>query len=437
MIPRYTRPEMGRLWTNEHKLAHWLEVELAATDALAEAGLIPKEAAAALRANAKPPSPARVDELERELCHDIIAFTVAVTESLPPDARDAARYLHFGLTSSDVLDTAQALIIREVNQLLLAGVDRLLEVLKKRAYEFKDTPMIGRTHGIHAEPTTFGLKLVNWWSEVHRGRRRLELAADEMRVGKLSGAVGTFAHLGPEIEARVCQRLGLAPAAVSSQIIQRDRHAYYLATLAVVATTLEKIALEVRHLQRTEIREAEEHFSASQRGSSAMPHKRNPIVAEQICGLARVVRSNVQAGLENVALWHERDISHSSVERVIFPDSTILLDTMLDKTASLIARLRVYPERMRQNLELTRGLVFSESLLLALIRAGVARHEAYAWVQEDAMTVRDSNQDFKQIVAADSRITGKLSPRDLDAAFDLQHHRRHVGDIFRRVFAES
>jgi len=431
VIPRYTRPQMGRIWTEENKLRQWLEVELTICEALADFGQIPKEAAASLRRNAQPPTPARVAEIEKDVRHDVIAFTMAVAEKLGPEGR----YLHYGLTSSDIIDTAQALLVGEASAILLADLDRLAEVLRQRAYEFKDTVMVGRTHGVHAEPTTFGLKLANWYSEIQRDRARLVRAAEEMRVGKLSGAVGTFAHLGPEIEQRVCERLGLQPALISSQIIQRDRYAYYLATLAVVATSLEKIALEIRHLQRTEVREAEEAFGAAQRGSSAMPHKRNPITAEQICGLARLVRANAQAALENVPLWHERDISHSSVERIILPDSTILLDYLLDKTTSLIANLRVYPERMRENLELTRGLVFSGQLLLDLIQKGVPREDAYLWVQEAAMQAWESGKDFREVVRSDRRITAKLSPTELDATFDLKRQLRHVDTIFARVFA--
>ncbi|MGH9811981.1 MAG: adenylosuccinate lyase, partial [Candidatus Acidiferrales bacterium] len=430
MIPRYTRPQMGRLWTDETRLAKWLEVELAATEALAECGQVPKDAAQKLRAAAKPPAPARVEEIEREVRHDIIAFTMAVVEQLPADARDAGRWLHFGLTSSDVLDTALALQLADANKLLAEALARLSEALKKRAQEFKDTPMVGRTHGVHAEPTTFGLKLANWWSECRRNRARFERAAEDVRVGKISGAVGTFAHLAPSVEERICQRLGLQPAAVSSQIVQRDRLAYYVSTLSIVAASIEKMSLEIRHLQRTEVREAEEAFGAAQRGSSAMPHKRNPITAEQLCGLARLIRGHAHAAVENVALWHERDISHSSVERVILPDSTILLDYMLDKAAALIENLRVYPERMKENLELTRGLVFSEGLLLELVRKGVPREEAYAWVQAAAKKVWDDKQEFKQAVLADKRITAKLSKQEIDSTFDLRHALRHTDAIF-------
>ena len=433
MIPRYTRPPMGRIWSDENKLRHWLEVELVTAEVLAACGRIPPEAGAQLRAKAQVPSPTRVAEIEKEVRHDLIAFTMAVTEKLGPEGR----FLHYGLTSYDVVDTAQALLIGEASALLLGGLDRLAEVLKRRAYEFKDTPMVGRTHGVHAEPTTFGLKLANWYDEAQRNRERLARAAEEMRVGKLSGAVGTFAHLAPDIEEKVCVRLGLKPAPISSQIIARDRYACYLATLAVIGASLEMMALEVRHLQRTEVREAEEAFGGTQRGSSSMPHKKNPITAEQICGLARVLRANAQAALENVALWHERDISHSSVERIILPDSTILLDYLLDKTAALIAHLRVYPERMRENLELTRGLIYSGQLLLDLTEKGVRREEAYAWVQEDAMKVWEGKQDFKSVVLADSRITGKLSRSEIDAAFDLQRQLRYVDAIFTRVFGGS
>ncbi|MFQ5816989.1 MAG: adenylosuccinate lyase [Terriglobia bacterium] len=431
MIPRYTRPQMGRIWTEENKLGKWLEVELATCEALGDCGQIPKEAATTLRAKAEVPSPQRVAEIEKEVRHDVIAFTLAVTEKLGP----AGRYLHFGLTSYDVVDTAQALLVADASDLLLSDLARLADALKRRAYEFKDTVVVGRTHGVHAEPTTFGLKLANWYSESERNRARLARAAEEMRVGKLSGAVGTFAHLAPDIEQRICQRLGLKPAAISSQIIQRDRYAYYLATLAVIATSLDNIALEIRHLQRTEVREVEEAFGTGQRGSSAMPHKRNPVTAEQICGLARLVRANAQAALENVPLWHERDISHSSVERIILPDSTILVDYLLDKTTELIAHLRVYPERMRENLELTRGLIYSGQLLLDLAAKGVGREQAYAWVQEDAMQVWEGKQDFKQVVLGDKRITGVLSKAEIEAAFDLRRQLRHVDAIFARVFS--
>ena len=431
MIARYTRPEMGAVWTDENRLAKWLEVELAATDALAEAGELPAEVAKELRAQAKVPSAERVAEIEKETRHDLIAFTLAVEEQ----AGEVGRHLHYGLTSSDVLDTATALILRDVNRLIRAGIEKLAAALQQRAQEHKNTPMIGRTHGVHAEPTTFGLVLANFYSEVQRGRERFEMAAAQMNVGAISGAVGTYPHLGPEIEASICRKLELEPVAVSTQVIQRDRHAFYLCTLAVLAATMEKIALEVRHLQRTEVREAEESFSQGQRGSSAMPHKKNPINSENLCGLARLVRTNSLAALENVALWHERDISHSSVERVILPDSTILVDFMLHRTADLIANLRVYPENMQRNLESSHGLVFSGGVLLALVRSGVERREAYTWVQENAMKVWEGEEDFKALLLKDKRVTGKISEKAIEACFDLKHQLRHVDTIFQRVFA--
>ena len=432
MIARYTRPEMGAVWTDENRLAKWLEVELAATDALAEAGELPAEVAKELRAQAKVPSAERVAEIEKETRHDLIAFTLAVEEQ----AGEVGRHLHYGLTSSDVLDTATALILRDANRLIRAGIEKLAEALQQRAHEHKETPMIGRTHGVHAEPTTFGLVLANFYSELQRDRERFEMAATQMNVGAISGAVGTYPHLGPEIEASICKKLELEPVAVSTQVIQRDRHAFYLSTLAVLAATMEKIALEVRHLQRTEVREAEESFGKGQRGSSAMPHKKNPINSENLCGLARLVRTNSLAALENVALWHQRDISHSSVERVILPDSTILVDFMLHRTADLIGNLRVYPENMKRNLESSHGLVFSGGVLLALVRSGVERREAYTWVQENAMKVWEGEKDFKALLLKDKRMTGKISEKEIEACFDLKHQLRHVDYIFQRVFGK-
>lgn len=429
MISRYTRPAMGAIWTEENKFRQWLEVEIAAAEVLAERGEVPLDAARAIREKAKFDLQ-RIAEIEAEVKHDVVAFTTAVAENLGPESR----WLHYGLTSNDVVDTAQALQIRSASQLILDGLRQLGEVLKRRALEFKDTVMVGRTHGVHAEPITFGLKLANWHSENCRNISRMERAADEMAVGKISGAVGTFAHIAPEVEEAICRKLGLRHAPISSQVIQRDRHAYYLATLAVVAASLEKIATEIRALQRTEIREAEEYFSKGQKGSSAMPHKRNPVGCEQICGLARVVRANAQAGFENVALWHERDISHSSVERVILPDSTILVDYLLHRTRVTIEKLLVYPERMLQNLEMTRGLVFSGQLLLDLAAKGVLREEAYLWVQRNAMRAWENSEDFRMLVAADPDISRTLTPSELDAAFDLHRHLRHVDAIFARVF---
>jgi adenylosuccinate lyase len=422
---------MGRIWSDENKFRMWLAVEVAASETLADAGLVPREAAAAIRSRGGFEL-RRIQAIEAEVKHDLIAFTTAVAEKIGPPH---ARWLHYGLTSNDVVDTAQALQVRAACELLLRGAEQLREVLRRRAQEFRSTPMIGRTHGIHAEPITFGLKLANWFSEVERGRIRLERAAEEMRVGKLSGAVGTFAHLEPEHEEKICAKLGLRAAAVSSQVIQRDRHANYLCTLAVMASTLDKIATEVRHLQRTEVREAEEYFSEKQKGSSAMPHKRNPVTCEQISGLARVVRSNAQAGLENVALWHERDISHSSVERIILPDSTILLDYMLDKTTRLIDTLLVYPERMLANLESTGGLIYSGQLLLDLAESGMPREQAYALVQRHAMRAWQEGRNFRKLVEKDKEITRRLAKKKLAHAFDLKRQLRNVDKIFARVFS--
>src|SRR5208337_2556088 len=432
MIPRYTRPEMGRIWTDENKFQKWLDVEIATAEVEAEAGLIPKSAARAIRKKARF-EVERILEIERQVKHDVIAFTTNVAEHVGREGR----YLHYGLTSNDVVDTAQALLVREASALLLAGLNRLGEVLKQRALEFQHTPMIGRTHGIHAEPITFGCKLALWYAENQRNTERLAYAAEQMRVGKISGAVGTYTHLPPAIERGICARLGLEPAPVSSQVIQRDRHAFYLSTLAVAAASLEKIALEVRGLQRTEVREAEEYFSEKQKGSSAMPHKRNPVTCEQISGLARVVRSNAQAALENVALWHERDISHSSVERIILPDSTILVDYLLSKTTSLIDTLLVYPKRMLKNLESTGGLVFSGQLLLDLVEAGVLREDAYRLVQSNAMRAWNEDLNFRELIMNDPEITSKVKRETLEHAFDLQRPLRNVDKIFRRVFGEK
>ena len=432
MIARYTRPEMGRVWSDENKFKKWLEVEIAAAEAEAAAGLIPKSAAGAIRRRGRF-DVNRILEIEKRVKHDVIAFTTNVAEHVGRQAR----YLHYGLTSNDVVDTAQALLVREASELLLAGLRRLGQALKKRAFEFKDTPMVGRTHGIHAEPITFGCKLAIWYAENQRNAERLSYAAEQMRVGKISGAVGTYAHLTPAIEKKICAKLGLRPAPVSSQILQRDRHAFYLCTLAVVAASLEKVSLEVRNLQRTEVREVEEYFEPDQKGSSAMPHKRNPATAEQICGLARVVRANAQAGLENVALWHERDISHSSVERVILPDSTILLDYMLHKTAQLIETLLVYPERMRENLDLLKGLIFSGQVLLELAEKGASREEAYRWVQRNAMQVWKTGEDFKTLIESDPDIQKYLSLDESARAFKVNRYLKHVDEIFARAFTKA
>ena len=432
MIPRYTRPEMGRIWSDDNRFRTWLTVEVAATETLAEAGLVPKQAAKAIRERAGFKLE-RIQEIEAEVRHDVIAFTTAVAEIVGPDAR----WFHYGLTSNDVVDTAQALLIGQASEIIREDLERLSEVLKRRAWEFKDTPQIGRTHGIHAEPITFGFKLANWYSETQRNIERFVRAAEGLRVGKFSGAVGTFAHLSPELEEKICARLRLKAADISSQVIQRDRHAYYLATLALIASTLDKIATEIRHLQRTEVREAEEFFSEKQKGSSAMPHKRNPVTSEQISGLARVVRSNAQAAFENVPLWHERDISHSSVERIILPDSTTLVDYLLHKTTNLIDTMFVYPERMKTNLESTRGLVFSGQLLLDLVEHGVPREDAYRMVQAHAMRAWKEGLDFRELVLKDKNIISKVPAKQLEHAFDLKRQLRNIDGIFTRVFRET
>ncbi len=431
MIPRYTRQEMGHVWSDGNKFAKWLEVELAAAEMLAEAGQVPKDAAAKIRARAKV-DVARIHELEARVKHDVIAFTMTVGESIADPA--AARWLHYGMTSNDVVDTAQALQVRDASKLIERALVIFGEILDVRAHEFRHTPQIGRTHGIHAEPITFGLKIANWFSENQRNIARFRDAAAQMAVGKISGAVGNASHLGPEMEERICKRLGLKVAPVASQVIQRDRHAQYLSSLALIAATLEKIALEIRHLQRTEVREAEEPFSGEQRGSSAMPHKRNPVTCEQICGLARLIRSNMLAAFENVGLWHERDISHSSVERVILPDSTILVDYMLAKMSDVIGQMRVFPERMMRNLESTHGLVYSGQLLQDLVEKGMPRDDAYKAVQENAMAAWESDTSFQDRVSRDQRITKHLDAKTLLHTFDLQRQLRYVDAIFDRVF---
>ncbi|HLJ78664.1 MAG TPA: adenylosuccinate lyase [Acidobacteriaceae bacterium] len=428
MIPRYTRAVMGRIWTDEAKYRAWLEVETTASEVLAEDGIVPREAARAIRERGDF-DVERIRQIEAEVKHDVIAFTTAVAEKIGPESR----WLHYGLTSNDVVDTAQALQIKAASAVLREDLSRLLAVLKTRALEFKNTPIVGRTHGMHAEPTTFGLVLLNWYAEMQRNQERFAAAAEQMRVGKLSGAVGAFGHIAPEQEERICAKLGLTAAPVATQVIQRDRHAYYIATLAVLTATLDKIATEVRHLQRTEVREVEEYFSEKQKGSSAMPHKRNPITAEQICGLARVVRANAQAALENVALWHERDISHSSAERVILPDSTILADYLLTKTADLIEKLVVYPERMKKNLESTGGLIFSGQLLLDLAEAGMLREDAYRLVQKHAMNAWQNDLVFRDLIRADKEITSRLKPEQLERTFDLNRQLGNVDAIFTRV----
>jgi adenylosuccinate lyase len=425
---------MGAVWSDQNKFQQWLEVELAATETLVEQGVVPVEDAVLLRKHASFDVP-RIFEIEELTRHDVIAFTTAVAEKMAAAGHaGASRWFHYGMTSNDVVDTAQALQLRQASQILDAGLHKLREVLKRRAHEFKHTVQIGRTHGVHAEPITFGLKLAIWYEEAGRNLTRLAAAAEDVRVGKISGAVGTFAHIGPETEEKICARLGLKPAPVASQVIQRDRHAYFVATLATLTSGLEKIALEVRHLQRTEVREASEYFAKGQKGSSAMPHKKNPITSEQICGLARVVRANAQAAFENNALWHERDISHSSVERIVLPDSTILCDYLLDKTTSLVDRMFVYPERMRRNLDLTRGLVFSGQVLLDLAAAGMLREEAYAVVQRHAMEAWENDGDFRATIEADPAIGALLSKEKLAETFSLERQLKHVDAIFARVF---
>jgi adenylosuccinate lyase len=427
---------MGRIWSDDNRYRTWLEVELAASEALAELGQVPVEAAQLLRKHAACTAE-RIHAIEREVKHDVIAFTTAVAESMAAaGAGEASRWFHYGLTSNDVVDTAQALQIRQASELLLASIDRLLPILCERAHEFKHTPQIGRTHGVQAEPITFGLKIALWYDDLRRCRERLASAAEDLRAGKMSGAVGTFGHISPEAEVHICARLGLEPAAITSQVISRDRHAAYVSALALVCTILEKVALEVRHLQRTEVREAEEPFSAGQKGSSAMPHKRNPVTCEQICGLARVVRSNVPAAFENIALWHERDISHSSVERVILPDSTILTDYLLEKTAWLVKGMRVYPERMRKNLDLTRGLVFSGQLLLDLAAAGMLREQAYKLVQSYAMRAWEEDLDFRSLIENDPDISRLLARDRLAESFSLDRQLKNVDAIFSRVFPQ-
>jgi adenylosuccinate lyase len=432
MISRYTLPEMGAIWTEENKFQKWLDVEIAVCEVHAEMGVIPRDAFEKIRRTAAF-SVARICEIEKTTRHDVIAFTTALAEHVGPEAR----YIHYGLTSSDVVDTANALLLVDASALIIEDLDRLGQVLKRRAHEFKHTPMIGRTHGVHAEPTTFGLVLALYYAENERNKERMRRARDQVAYGKISGAVGTFAHLDPEVEDRVCRKLALKSEPISTQVVQRDRYAEYLSVLAIIASSMEKIALEVRHLQRTEVREAEEPFAAGQKGSSAMPHKRNPVTAEQICGLARVVRSNAQAAFENNALWHERDISHSSVERVILPDSCILADYLVTKSEWLIDGLAVYPARMRQNLESLGGVTSSGEVLLALTSSGLGREEAYAIVQPLAMKVWDEGANFRDLAMQDPKIQKLLNRSHLDRIFDLGHQLRNVDKIFERVFSES
>jgi adenylosuccinate lyase len=432
MIPRYSRPEMSRLWSDENRFATWLRVEIAAAEVLAEKGVVPKEALAAIKEKARF-DVARIEAIEREVQHDVIAFVTNVAENVGPEGR----WIHFGLTSSDVVDTALALLMRDATDLIRLDVEALREAIGKRAHEFRDAPMIGRTHGVHAEPMTFGLKLALWYAELGRALERLARARDTIAVGKLSGAVGTFSHVGPEVEEAVCRKLGLAPAPVSSQVLQRDRHAEVMTTLAVTAASLEKFATEIRALQKTEVRELEEPFGSRQKGSSAMPHKRNPVGCEQVTGLARVVRANALAALENVALWHERDISHSSVERVIVPDSFLALDHMLRRMTDIVAGMAVHTDRMLRNLHSTRGLVFSGPLLLELTARGLRREDAYRVVQGHAMKAWEEEGDFRARVSADPEVRAVLKPAEIDEVFRLERYLVHVDAVFGRVFGKT
>jgi adenylosuccinate lyase len=432
MIPRYSRPRMAAIWEPANRFSLWLKIEVLACEAWAELGVVPKDAVAEIKARATFDMAAlvpRIDEIERRTKHDVVAFTEAVAEQIGP----ASRYIHLGLTSSDILDTCLACQMQQAADLLLEDVAALEAVLAVLAVRHKRTPMMGRTHGIHAEPTTFGLKLAMWLMEVRRAKERLVRAREVASFGKLSGAVGTFANVPPQVEEYVCAKLGLKPEPISTQIIQRDRHAEYLAALGIVGSSLDKFATEIRHLQRTEVREAEEPFGEGQKGSSAMPHKRNPVSCEQISGLARLLRSNVQAGMENVALWHERDISHSSVERVILPDGTILLDYLLVKFRDIVQGMRVYPEQMQRNLNATHGVIYSQQVLLALSKAGAAREAAYAMVQRNAMRAWETGEEFRALLLADADVRAVLSPAEIESCFDLEYHLRHVDAIFQRV----
>ena len=429
MINRYTRPEMGSIWEDENRYAKWLDVEIAACEAMSEEGIIPEASLKIIKEKAGF-SVERIMEIEEETKHDVIAFLTSVAEYVGPESR----YIHLGLTSSDILDTSFALLLKEAMNLIIQDVEDFMKTLKKRAVEHKNTVMIGRSHGIHAEPITFGLKLAVWYSEVGRNLGRLKDALRIISYGKLSGAVGTFANISPQVEELACRKLGLTPAKISTQIIQRDRHAQYFTALAILAGTLEKIAVEIRHLQRTEVLEAEEPFKKGQKGSSAMPHKKNPIGSENISGLARLVRTNSMAAMENMALWHERDISHSSVERVIAPDSTILIDYMLHRLDRIMSGLVVHPENMIKNLNKTKGLIFSQQVLIKLAEKGLERQKAYVMVQRNAMKVWESGKDFKELLMEDEEISRNLSKEEIEEMFDVNYHLTHVDEIFERVF---
>lgn len=432
MIPRYTRPEMGRIWEPKNKFEKWLEIELLSCEALSELGEIPKEAVKAIRKKAGIDIK-RIDEIEKTVKHDVLAFLISLEDRIG----GLSRYIHKGLTSSDILDTSLALLMREAADIIIEDIKGLLEVIKKRAFEFKDTIMIGRSHGIHAEPITFGLKLALWYEETKRNLERIERAKERISYGKLSGAVGTYSNIDPKVEEYVCRKLGLKPAPVSNQIIQRDRHAEYLTTLAIIAGSLEKFTTEIRHLQRTEVLEVEEPFEKGQKGSSAMPHKRNPVGCENLSGLARIVKANAFASMENIPLWHERDISHSSVERVILPDSTILVDFMLVRFKNILNNLIVYPYNMKKNLKLTRGLIFSQRVLLELSDKGLSREEAYSIVQSKAMEAWEKGGDFRRLLQSDKNIRKYLSKKEIDRCFDLKYYLRNINKIFERVFRKD
>ncbi len=429
MIERYSRPEMARIWQAENRYRKWLELEIYACEAHAEMGTIPREAVERIKARANF-DVSRIDEIEKVVKHDVIAFLTSVADYIGDDSR----FVHLGLTSSDVLDTSFAMLLAEASDLIIADIKRLMEAIRKRAFEFKNVPMIGRSHGIHAEPVTFGLKMALWYDEMRRNLRRMEAARETIAYGKISGAVGTFANIDPKVEEFVCKRAGLKPAPVSTQIVQRDRHAEFFTTLAIIASSIDKFAVEIRHLQRTEVLEAEEFFSKGQKGSSAMPHKRNPVLSENLSGLARLLRGYAVSALENVPLWHERDISHSSVERVIGPDATILMDFMLNRMNGLIENLVVYPENMLKNLNLMRGLIFSQRVLLELANKGASREDAYALVQRNAMKVWEEGKDFQSELLNDADVRRFLSADEIKRAFDLSYHLKHVDTIFARVF---
>lgn len=429
MIQRYTRPEMGKLWDIEAKYLKWLDVEIAVCEAWAELGEIPKDALKAIKKKAKFDIQ-RIDEIEKVVKHDVIAFLTSVAQNIGPESR----FIHKGLTSSDILDTALALLMRDASDIIIKDIKELMDVIKRQAYKYKDTPMIGRSHGVHAEPVTFGLKFALWYEDIKRSLERMERAKDVISVGKLSGAVGTFSNIPPVIEEKVCKKLDLRPEPVATQIVQRDRHAEYLTTLALIAASIEKIAVEIRHLQRSEVLEVEEPFMAGQKGSSAMPHKRNPVGCENLSGLARLVRSNAMAALENIALWHERDISHSSVERVIIPDSSILVDYMLDRLMGILDGLHVYPKRMKENIDRSYGLYNSQRVMIALIKKGLAREDAYSIVQRDAMKSWKEGVEFKKLLLKDREVRKYLTAREIGDIFDLEYYLRNVDYIFKRVF---